>query len=162
GAHVCGEETALMSSVMGLRGMPRPRPPYLAAEGLWGLPTLINNVETFDNIAPMIRNGAEWYAGICTEKSNGTKVFALAVKMRHTGLVEVTMGTTLRQIVEEIGGGPPEGRSIKAVQTGGPSGGCIPVEHLDTPVDYESLVQVGSIMGSGGMIVMDDSTDIVD
>jgi bidirectional [NiFe] hydrogenase diaphorase subunit len=162
GAFVCGEETALMNSIMGLRGVPRPRPPYPAAEGLWGFPTLINNVETFANVAPILRNGAAWYAGIGTEKSKGTKVFALAGKIRNTGLVEVPMGVTLRQIVEEIGGGPPDGGAIKAVQTGGPSGGCIPADHLDTPVDYESLAQVGSIMGSGGMIVMDDTTDMVD
>jgi bidirectional [NiFe] hydrogenase diaphorase subunit len=162
GAFVCGEETALMNSIMGLRGVPRPRPPYPAAEGLWGFPTLINNVETFANIPPILRNGAAWYAGIGTEKSKGTKVFALAGKIRNTGLVEVPMGMTLREIVEEIGGGPPEGATIKAVQTGGPSGGCIPADQLDTPVDYESLAKVGSIMGSGGMIVMDDSTDMVD
>jgi bidirectional [NiFe] hydrogenase diaphorase subunit len=161
GAFVCGEETALIHSIEGLRGVPRPRPPYPAAEGLWGDPTLINNVETFANIPPIIRRGGDWFAAIGTEKSKGTKVFALAGKIRNTGLVEVPMGTTLRQIVEEIGGGPPEG-TIKAVQTGGPSGGCIPAEHLDTPVDYDSLVAVGSIMGSGGMIVMDQSTNMVD
>jgi bidirectional [NiFe] hydrogenase diaphorase subunit len=162
GAFVCGEETALMNSIMGLRGVPRPRPPYPAAEGIWGLPTLINNVETFANVPPIIRNGAPWFAAIGTEKSKGTKVFALAGKIERTGLVEVPMGTTLREIVEEIGGGPPQGARIKAVQTGGPSGGCIPSDHLDTPVDYESLAELGSIMGSGGMIVMDDSTDMVD
>jgi len=162
GAFVCGEETALMNSIQGLRGVPRPRPPYPAAEGLWGFPTLINNVETFANVPPIIRNGSAWYAAIGTEKSKGTKVFALAGKIRHTGLVEVPMGTTLRQVVEEIGGGPAEGHTIKAVQTGGPSGGCIPADKLDTPVDYESLAQVGSIMGSGGMIVMDETTDMVD
>jgi bidirectional [NiFe] hydrogenase diaphorase subunit len=161
GAFVCGEETALIHSIEGLRGVPRPRPPYPAAEGLWGDPTLINNVETFANIPPIIRQGGDWFASIGTEKSKGTKVFALAGKIRNTGLVEVPMGTTLREIVEEIGGGPPEG-TIKAVQTGGPSGGCIPAEHLDTPVDYESLVAVGSIMGSGGMIVMDQTTNMVD
>jgi bidirectional [NiFe] hydrogenase diaphorase subunit len=161
GAFVCGEETALIHSIEGLRGVPRPRPPYPAAEGLWGDPTLINNVETFANIPPIIDRGGDWFASIGTEKSKGTKVFALAGRIRNTGLVEVPMGTTLRQIVEEIGGGPPEG-TIKAVQTGGPSGGCIPAEHLDTPVDYDSLVQVGSIMGSGGMIVMDQSTNMVD
>jgi bidirectional [NiFe] hydrogenase diaphorase subunit len=161
GAFVCGEETALIASIEGLRGMPRPRPPYPAAEGLWGLPTLINNVETFANIPPIIRDGADWFAGIGTEKSKGTKVFALAGKIRNTGLVEVPMGTTLREIVEEIGGGPPQG-TIKAVQTGGPSGGCIPAEALDTPVDYDSLSRVGSIMGSGGMIVMDQDTNMVD
>jgi bidirectional [NiFe] hydrogenase diaphorase subunit len=161
GAFVCGEETALLHSIQGLRGVPRPRPPYPAAEGLWDLPTLINNVETFANIAPIIRRGADWFASIGTETSKGTKVFALAGKIRHTGLVEVPMGTTLRQVVEAIGGGPPTG-SIKAVQTGGPSGGCIPAEHLDTPVDYDSLARVGSIMGSGGMIVMDQDTNMVD
>jgi bidirectional [NiFe] hydrogenase diaphorase subunit len=161
GAFVCGEETALIHSIEGLRGVPRPRPPYPAAEGLWGEPTLINNVETFANIPPIIARGGDWFASIGTEKSKGTKVFALAGKIRNTGLVEVPMGTTLREIVEEIGGGPPEG-TIKAVQTGGPSGGCIPAEHLDTPVDYDSLVAVGSIMGSGGMIVMDQSTNMVD
>jgi bidirectional [NiFe] hydrogenase diaphorase subunit len=162
GAFVCGEETALMSSIMGLRGVPRPRPPYPAEEGLWGFPTLINNVETFANIPPIIRKGGDWFASIGTEKSKGTKVFALAGNIRNTGLVEVPMGTTLREIVEEIGGGAPEGGTIKAVQTGGPSGGCIPAELLDTPVDYDSLVRVGSIMGSGGMIVMDQATDMVD
>jgi bidirectional [NiFe] hydrogenase diaphorase subunit len=161
GAFVCGEETALLHSIQGLRGVPRPRPPYPAASGLWDLPTLINNVETFANIPPIIRHGGDWFASIGTEKSKGTKVFALAGKIRNTGLVEVPMGTTLRQIVEEIGGGPPEG-AIKAVQTGGPSGGCIPAEHLDTAVDYDSLVQVGSIMGSGGLIVMDQDTNMVD
>src|SRR5579883_3357667 len=161
GAFVCGEETALLHSIQGLRGVPRSRPPYPAAEGLWDLPTLINNVETFANVAPIIRQGGDWFAAIGTEKSKGTKVFALAGKIRNTGLVEVPMGTTLRQIVEEIGGGPPEG-TIKAVQTGGPAGGCIPAEHLDTPVDYEILIRVGSIMGSGGMIVMDQDTNMVD
>jgi bidirectional [NiFe] hydrogenase diaphorase subunit len=161
GAFVCGEETALLHSIQGLRGVPRPRPPYPVESGLWGLPTLINNVETFANIPPIIRKGGAWFASIGTERSKGTKVFALAGKIKHTGLVEVPMGTTLRQIVEEIGGGPPEG-TIKAVQTGGPSGGCIPAEHLDTPVDYDSLARVGSIMGSGGMIVMDQDTNMVD
>jgi bidirectional [NiFe] hydrogenase diaphorase subunit len=161
GAFVCGEETALLHSIQGLRGVPRPRPPYPAESGLWDHPTLINNVETFANIPVIIRNGGEWFASIGTEGSKGTKVFALAGKIRNTGLVEVPMGTTLRQIVEEIGGGPPAG-SIKAVQTGGPSGGCIPAEHLDTRVDYDSLLRVGSIMGSGGMIVMDQDTDMVD
>jgi bidirectional [NiFe] hydrogenase diaphorase subunit len=162
GAFVCGEETALIASIEGRRGVPRPRPPYPAEAGLWGNPTLINNVETFANIPPIIRNGAEWFASIGTEKSKGTKVFALAGKIRNTGLVEVPMGTTLREIVEDIGGGAPEGGKIKAVQTGGPSGGCIPAEALDTPVDYESLVQLGSIMGSGGMIVMDETTNMVE
>jgi len=162
GAFVCGEETALMASVEGKRGTPRPHPPFPAESGLWGCPTLINNVETFANVPPIIRKGAEWFAGIGTEKSKGTKVFALAGKINNTGLIEVPMGTPLRQIVEEMGGGAPDGRAIKAVQTGGPSGGCIPSQHLDTPVDYESLGKLGSIMGSGGMIVMDDSTKMVD
>jgi bidirectional [NiFe] hydrogenase diaphorase subunit len=162
GAYVCGEETALMASIEGKRGVPSPRPPYPAERGLWGFPTLINNVETFANISPIIRNGADWFASIGTEKSTGTKVFALAGKIRNTGLIEVPMGTTLRQIVEEMGGGVPDGGSAKAVQTGGPSGGCIPASAFDTPVDYESLTQLGSIMGSGGMIVMDQSTSMVD
>jgi bidirectional [NiFe] hydrogenase diaphorase subunit len=161
GAFVCGEETALIASVEGKRGTPRPRPPYPAEKGLWECPTLINNVETFANVAPILTRGADWFASIGTVRSKGTKVFALAGKVRHTGLIEVAMGTTLRQIVEEMGGGAPGG-VIKAVQTGGPSGGCIPAEKLDTPVDYESLQELGSIMGSGGMIVMDDSTNMVD
>jgi len=162
GAFVCGEETALMASVEGRRGTPRQRPPFPAESGLWGCPTLINNVETFANVPPIYRHGAEWFAGIGTEKSKGTKVFALAGKINNTGLIEVAMGTPLRQIVEEMGGGAPDGRKIKAVQTGGPSGGCIPADALDTPVDYDSLTRLGSIMGSGGMIVMDDSTRMVD
>ncbi len=162
GAFVCGEETALMASVEGLRGVPRPRPPFPAESGLWECPTLINNVETFANVAAIVRKGADWFAGIGTEKSKGTKVFALAGKITNTGLIEVPMGTPLRQIVEEMGGGAPGGGKIKAVQTGGPSGGCIPADHLDTPVDYESLTKLGSIMGSGGMIVMDASTNMVD
>ena len=162
GAFVCGEETALMASVEGKRGTPRPRPPFPAESGLFGSPTLINNVETFANVPPIYRNGAEWFAGIGTEKSKGTKVFALAGKIKNTGLLEVPMGTPLRVIVEEMGGGAPDGGRIKAVQTGGPSGGCIPSQHLDTPVDYESLGKLGSIMGSGGMIVMDDSTNMVE
>jgi bidirectional [NiFe] hydrogenase diaphorase subunit len=162
GAFVCGEETALMASVEGKRGTPRPRPPFPAESGLWNCPTLINNVETFANVPPIIRNGAIWFAGIGTEKSSGTKVFALAGKINNTGLIEVPMGTPLRQIVEEMGGGAPDGKKIKAVQTGGPSGGCIPAEALDTPVDYESLGKLGSIMGSGGMIVMDETTMMVD
>jgi bidirectional [NiFe] hydrogenase diaphorase subunit len=161
GAFVCGEETALMASIMGERGTPRPRPPYPAEKGLWGHPTLINNVETFANVPRIIRKGADWFAAIGTQKSKGTKVFCLTGKVRHTGLVEVPLGTPLRRIVEDIGGGVPGG-AVKAVQTGGPSGGCIPVEHLDTPVDYESLAKLGSIMGSGGMIVMDQHTDMVD
>ncbi len=162
GAFVCGEETALMASVEGKRGTPRPRPPFPAEKGLYDCPTLINNVETFANIAPIIQKGAEWFAGIGTDKSKGTKVFALAGKITNTGLIEVPMGTSMRTIVEDMGGGAPEGNSVKAVQTGGPSGGCIPDEHLDTPVDYESLSRLGSIMGSGGMIVMDQSTNMVD
>jgi len=162
GAFVCGEETALMMSVEGRRGTPRPRPPFPAESGLWGSPTLINNVETYANVAAIIRNGAEWFAGIGTEKSKGTKVFALAGKISNTGLIEVPMGTPLRTIVEDMGGGAPDGGRIKAVQTGGPSGGCIPAEALDTPVDYESLGKLGSIMGSGGMIVMDQFTHMVD
>jgi len=162
GAYVCGEETALIASVEGKRGTPRPRPPYPAQAGLLGQPTLINNVETFANIPPIIRKGGDWYAGIGTEKSKGTKVFSLTGQIRHTGVVEVPMGINLRDMVFEVGGGIPEGRSFKAVQTGGPSGGCIPSESLDTPVDYESLAHLGSIMGSGGMVVMDESTCMVD
>ena len=162
GAFVCGEETALMSSVEGKRGTPRPRPPFPAESGLFGCPTLLNNVETFANVPAIYRKGAEWFAGIGTEKSKGTKVFALAGKIKNTGLIEVPMGTPLRTIVEEMGGGAPDGGTIKAVQTGGPSGGCIPSQHLDTPVDYESLGKLGSIMGSGGMIVMDQSTNMVE
>lgn len=162
GAFVCGEETALMGSIEGKRGVPRPRPPFPAESGLWGCPTLINNVETFANIAPIIRKGGEWFAEIGTEKSKGTKVFALAGKITNTGIVEVPMGTSLRQIVEVMGGGAPDGGTVKAVQTGGPSGGCIPAEHLDASVDYESLAKLGSIMGSGGMIVMDEETNMVD
>ena len=162
GAFVCGEETALMASIEGKRGTPRPRPPFPAESGLYNSPTLINNVETFANVPPIVRKGAEWFAGLGTEKSKGTKVFALAGKITNTGLIEVPMGTTLRTIVEEMGGGAPEGARIKAVQTGGPSGGCIPAEALDTPVDYDSLTKLGSIMGSGGMIVMDETTKMVD
>jgi bidirectional [NiFe] hydrogenase diaphorase subunit len=160
GAFVCGEETALMASIEGQRGLPRPRPPYPAQAGLWGAPTLINNVETFANVPAIILKGADWFAGIGTEKSKGTKVFSLTGKVRNTGLIEVPMGTPLRHIVEVMGGVP--GGSVKAVQTGGPSGGCIPAEHLDTPVDYESLTKLGSIMGSGGMIVMDQATNMVE
>ena len=162
GAFVCGEETALIASIEGKRGLPRPRPPYPASYGLFGCPTLINNVETFANIAPIIRNGGDWFASIGTEKSKGTKVFALAGKINNTGLIEVPMGISLREIVEDIGGGIPDGMKFKAVQTGGPSGGCIPDQHLDMPVDYESLAQVGSIMGSGGMIIMDQTSNMVD
>jgi len=162
GAFVCGEETALMASVEGKRGTPRPRPPFPAESGLWGCPTLINNVETFANITAIINKGGAWYAGIGTEKSKGTKVFALTGKIKNNGLIEVPMGIPLRQIVEEMGGGAPDGGKIKSVQTGGPSGGCIPAAYLDTPVDYESLTKLGSIMGSGGMVVMDDSTNMVE
>ncbi len=162
GAFVCGEETALMTSIEGSRGTPRPRPPYPAESGLWGKPTLINNVETYANIPSIIRNGHEWFSAIGTEDSKGTKVFALAGKVNNTGLIEVPMGATLREIIEDIGGGVPEGQTFKAVQTGGPSGGCIPDEHLDSPVDYATLTALGSIMGSGGMIVMDDSSNMVD
>jgi bidirectional [NiFe] hydrogenase diaphorase subunit len=162
GAFVCGEETALIASVEGKRGTPRPRPPYPAQEGLFGEPTLINNVETYANIPPIIRFGGDWYAQIGTEKSKGTKVFALAGRVKNTGLVEVPMGITLRQMVYDIGGGIPDGKKYKAVQTGGPSGGCLPEEFLDMPVDYENLAKAGSIMGSGGMIVMDESSCMVD
>jgi bidirectional [NiFe] hydrogenase diaphorase subunit len=161
GAFVCGEETALMASIEGKRGQPRPRPPYPAEEGLWRQPTLINNVETFANIPAIIRRGADWFAGIGTEKSKGTKVFSLTGKIRNTGLIEVPMGTSMRHIVEVMGGGVANG-TVKAVQTGGPSGGCIPANLLDTPVDYDSLTQLGSIMGSGGMIVMDQDTNMVE
>lgn len=162
GAFVCGEETALMASIMGMRGQPVPRPPYPAQSGLWGKPTLINNVETFGNIVPIIANGAEWFAGIGTEKSKGTKIFALAGKVNNTGLIEVPMGISLREIVFDIGGGIPDEAQFKAAQTGGPSGGCIPSDYLDTPMDYESLRELGSIMGSGGLIVMDEHSCMVD
>ncbi|OGU28560.1 MAG: NADH dehydrogenase [Ignavibacteria bacterium GWA2_55_11] len=162
GAFVCGEETALMRSILGRRGRPRPRPPYPSEKGLWGMPTLINNVETYANIAPIILRGSAWFASMGTPKSTGTKVFALAGKIRNTGLIEVPMGVPLRQIIDEIGGGTTEGTTFKAAQTGGPSGGCIPAGHLDLPVDYESLQSVGSIMGSGGMIVMDSTSNMVD
>lgn len=162
GAFVCGEETALIASIEGKRGTPSPRPPYPAESGLWGKPTLINNVETFASITPIIKNGGEWYSEIGTPKSAGTKVFALAGKINYSGLIEVPMGTSLREIIYDIGGGIPGGREFKAAQTGGPSGGCIPREFLDTKVDYESLVALGSIMGSGGLIVMDDTSDMVD
>ncbi|QDV35385.1 NADH-quinone oxidoreductase subunit NuoF [Tautonia plasticadhaerens] len=161
GAFVCGEETALMQSIEGRRGQPRPRPPYPAESGLWGCPTLINNVETFANIPAIIREGSDWFSAIGTEGSKGTKVFALAGKVRNSGLVEVPMGLPLRTIVDQIGGGAPEGSTTKAVQTGGPSGGCIPSGLFDTPVEYEALKALGSIMGSGGMIVMDQDDDMV-
>jgi bidirectional [NiFe] hydrogenase diaphorase subunit len=162
GAFVCGEETALIASVEGGRGLPHPRPPYPAESGLWGCPTLINNVETFANIVPIIRQGADWFASIGIDRSKGTKVFALTGKIKNTGLIEVPMGTPIRQIVEEMGGGIPEGGTIKAIQTGGPSGGCIPAGALDTPVSYESLAALGTMMGSGGMIVIDEATNMVD
>ena len=162
GAFVCGEETALMASIEGKRGIPRPRPPYPAESGLWGHPTLINNVETFANVPAIIRQGADWFSQIGTAKSKGTKVFSLAGKVCNTGLIEVAMGTTLEQIVTEMGGGVPDGGKAKAVQTGGPSGGCIPATLFETPVDYESLTELGAIMGSGGAIVMDESTNMVD
>lgn len=162
GAFVCGEETALMASIEGYRGEPRPRPPFPAVKGVFGKPTLLNNVETYANIPQIILNGPEWFQTIGTEKSKGTKVFALGGKINNTGLVEVPMGTTLREIIYEVGGGIPNGKKFKAAQTGGPSGGCIPVEHLDTPIDYDSLAKVGSMMGSGGLIVMDEDNCMVD
>jgi len=161
GAFVCGEETALMNSIEGKRGEPRPRPPFPAFKGLFGKPTLLNNVETYANICQIILNGGDWYAKVGTESSKGTKVFALGGNINNVGLVEVPMGTTLREIVFDIGGGIPEGKKFKAAQTGGPSGGCIPTEHLDIPIDYESLTSIGSMMGSGGLIVMDDSKCMV-
>ncbi|MGB2605627.1 MAG: NADH-ubiquinone oxidoreductase-F iron-sulfur binding region domain-containing protein, partial [Candidatus Sulfotelmatobacter sp.] len=161
GAFVCGEETALIASIEGRRGTPSPRPPFPAQSGLWEMPTLINNVESYANIPTILRRGGEWYASLGTKKCKGTKVFALCGKVCNVGLIEVPMGTPLRQIIFEIGGGVPEGHRFKAVQTGGPSGGCIPEQFLDLPVDYESLKEVGSIMGSGGMIVMDDSACMV-
>ena len=162
GAFVCGEETALMTSIEGNRGEPRPRPPYPAVKGLFGKPTTENNVETFANIPQIILNGADWFASMGTERSKGTKVFALGGKIRNTGLVEIPMGTTLREIIEEIGGGIPNGKKFKAAQTGGPSGGCIPASLMDTPIDYDNLIAIGSMMGSGGMIVMDEDNCMVD
>ena len=162
GAFVCGEETALMTSIEGKRGEPRPRPPFPAVKGLYRKPTILNNVETYANIPQIILKGADWFASMGTEKSKGTKVFALGGKINHTGLVEVPMGTTLRTIVEEIGGGIPNGKKFKAAQTGGPSGGCIPAEHLDVPIDYDNLIAIGSMMGSGGLIVMDEDNCMVD
>ena len=162
GAFVCGEETALMTSIEGNRGEPRPRPPYPAVKGLFGCPTVENNVETFANIPQIILRGAEWFASMGTEKSKGTKVFALGGKIKHTGLVEIPMGTTLREIVEEIGGGIPNGKKFKAAQTGGPSGGCIPASLIDTEIDYDNLIAMGCMMGSGGLIVMDEDTCMVD
>ncbi|MFT9497865.1 NADH-quinone oxidoreductase subunit NuoF [Anaerosolibacter sp.] len=162
GAFVCGEETALLNSIEGKRGMPRPRPPFPAIKGLWEKPTLLNNVETYANVPQIILNGAEWFANIGTEKSKGTKVFALGGKINNTGLLEIPMGTTLREVIFEIGGGIPNGKEFKAVQTGGPSGGCIPASCLDTPIDYDNLIALGSMMGSGGMIVMDEDNCMVD
>ena len=162
GAFVCGEETALITSIEGNRGEPRPRPPFPAVKGLWQKPTLLNNVETYANIAQIILNGADWFTKIGTEGSKGTKVFALGGKIKNTGLVEVPMGTTLREIIEEIGGGIPNGKKFKAAQTGGPSGGCIPADLIDTPIDYDSLKAIGSMMGSGGLIVMDEDSCMVD
>ena len=162
GAFVCGEETALMTSIEGHRGEPRPRPPFPAVKGLFGKPTVLNNVETLANIAQIIRKGAAWYSSMGTEGSKGTKVFALGGKITNVGLVEVPMGTTLREVVEEIGGGIPNGKKFKAAQTGGPSGGCIPAKYIDTPIDYDNLVALGSMMGSGGLIVMDEDTCMVD
>ena len=162
GAFVCGEETALMTSIEGNRGEPRPRPPYPAVKGLFGCPTVENNVETFANIPQIILRGADWFSSMGTEKSNGTKVFALGGKIKHTGLVEIPMGTTLREIVEEIGGGIPNGKKFKAAQTGGPSGGCIPASLIDTAIDYDNLIALGCMMGSGGLIVMDEDTCMVD
>ena len=162
GAFVCGEETALMASIEGERGMPRNKPPFPANQGLWKRPTVINNVETLANIPVIILKGAEWFASIGTEKSKGTKVFALGGKINNTGLVEIPMGTTLREVVFNIGGGIPKGKTFKADQTGGPSGGCLTTKHLDTPIDYDNLIAAGSMMGSGGMIVMDEDNCMVD
>ncbi len=162
GAFVCGEETALLTSIEGKRGEPRPRPPFPAVKGLFGKPTIINNVETYANIPQIILNGADWFASMGTEKSKGTKVFALGGKIQNTGLVEIPMGTTLREVVEEIGGGVPNGKKFKAAQTGGPSGGCIPASLIDTPIDYDNLLAIGSMMGSGGLIVMDEDNCMVD
>ena len=162
GAFVCGEETALLTSIEGKRGEPRPRPPFPAVKGLFGQPTIINNVETYANVPRIVLNGADWFASMGTEKSKGTKVFALGGKITNTGLVEVPMGTTLREIIEEIGGGIPNGKKFKAAQTGGPSGGCIPSSLIDTPIDYDNLIAIGSMMGSGGLIVMDESDCMVD
>ncbi|MDD6284009.1 MAG: NADH-ubiquinone oxidoreductase-F iron-sulfur binding region domain-containing protein, partial [Firmicutes bacterium] len=162
GAFVCGEETALMTSIEGNRGEPRPRPPYPAVRGLYNSPTVENNVETFANIPQIILRGADWFASMGTERSKGTKVFALGGKIKHTGLVEIPMGTTLREIIDDIGGGIPNGKKFKAAQTGGPSGGCIPAHLIDTEIDYDNLVAMGCMMGSGGLIVMDEDTCMVD
>ena len=162
GAFVCGEETALMTSIEGKRGEPRPRPPFPAVKGLFAKPTILNNVETYANVAQIINRGAKWFSSIGTEKSKGTKVFALGGKISHTGLVEVPMGTTLREVIEDIGGGIPNGKKFKAAQTGGPSGGCIPADNMDVPIDYDNLIAIGSMMGSGGLIVMDEDSCMVD
>lgn len=162
GAFVCGEETALMTSIEGKRGEPRPRPPFPAVKGLFGKPTILNNVESYANIPRIILNGAEWFAAMGTEKAKGTKVFALGGKIKHTGLVEIPMGTTLREVVEEIGGGIPNGKKFKAAQTGGPSGGCIPAKYFDIPLDYDNLISIGSMVGSGGLIIMDEDSCMVD
>lgn len=162
GAFVCGEETALLTSIEGNRGEPRPRPPFPAVKGLFGQPTIINNVETYANVCQIILKGADWFASMGTEKSKGTKVFALGGNITNTGLVEIPMGTTLREVVEQIGGGVPNGKKFKAAQTGGPSGGCIPASLIDTPIDYDNLIAIGSMMGSGGLIVMDEDTCMVD
>ncbi|NLP36584.1 MAG: NADH-quinone oxidoreductase subunit NuoF [Firmicutes bacterium] len=162
GAFVCGEETALLTSIEGKRGEPRPRPPFPAVKGLWGQPTLLNNVETYANVPPIILNGPDWFTQIGTERSKGTKVFAVGGNINNTGLVEIPMGTTLREVIYEIGGGIPNGKEFKAAQTGGPSGGCIPASHIDTPIDYDTLVELGAMMGSGGLIIMDEDTCMVD
>ncbi|MCX7772958.1 MAG: 4Fe-4S binding protein, partial [Clostridia bacterium] len=162
GAFVCGEETALMTSIEGKRGEPRTRPPFPAVKGLWEKPTILNNVETYANIPVILLKGAEWFSSIGTEKSKGTKVFAIGGKINNTGLVEIPMGTTLREVIYDIGGGIPKGKKFKAAQTGGPSGGCIPASHLDTPIDYDNLIALGSMMGSGGLIVMDEDNCMVD
>ena len=162
GAFVCGEETALLTSIEGNRGEPRPRPPFPAVKGLWGQPTIVNNVETYANVAQIILKGADWFASMGTEGSKGTKVFALGGKIKNTGLVEIPMGTTLREIIEEIGGGIPNGKKFKAAQTGGPSGGCIPASLIDTEIDFDNLTKIGCMMGSGGLIVMDEDTCMVD
>lgn len=162
GAFVCGEETALIESIEGKRGMPRPRPPFPAVKGVWGKPTLLNNIETYANVPQIILNGGEWFSSIGTERSKGTKVFALGGKINNTGLVEIPMGTTLREVVYGIGGGIPNGKKFKAAQTGGPSGGCLTEEYLDTAIDFDNLVSLGSMMGSGGLIVMDEDNCMVD
>jgi NADH:ubiquinone oxidoreductase subunit F (NADH-binding)/Pyruvate/2-oxoacid:ferredoxin oxidoreductase delta subunit len=162
GAFVCGEETALLASIEGERGMPRPRPPFPAQSGLWGKPTNINNVESYANVAMILRQGADWYSGIGTERGKGTKIFSLAGKIENTGLVEVPIGTPLREVIYDIGGGVPRGKKFKAVQMGGPSGGCVPEQYLDLAIDYESLEEIGAIMGSGGLVVMDEDTCMVD